>query len=58
MSQTVKLTQEQIDFIMKSTAIPSKNEAIEYFVSLMVKERIDPMKLAVYVSRMMAKVKK
>lgn len=55
MNTSVRLSHQQMDWISKATGIPDRQQAIQYFADLMMKERIDPSKMPVYVTEMMKK---
>lgn len=52
----IQLSQKQITYVMAKVAIQNKQQAIEYFAGLLVKEGIDPAKrMSTYVTLMMQK---
>ena len=55
---SVKLTREQINFIIDKTGIPDRDRAIEYFAEIMIMERVHPYKMAEVVDKMMARDRK
>lgn len=58
MNSSVRLSYAQIDYIVRATGITDGQSAIQYFAQLMLKERIDPSRMPVYVTEMMKKEKK
>lgn len=55
MDEKISLSSAQILFIIKVTGINNKNEAVQYFASLMIKEGIAPSRMGIYVDIMMQK---
>lgn len=58
MNTSVKLSHYQMNWISKVTGITDRQNAIQYFAELMMKERIDPSRMPVYVTEMMKKEEK
>lgn len=55
MSGSIKLNNAQLDYVLRVTGIADRQQAIEYFAELMIKERIDTSKMSLYISKMMKK---
>jgi len=53
----IRLTSKQIQYVMESMGIEDQNEAVDAFARLMSIELVDPVHMAAYVDKMMAKNK-
>lgn len=58
MNQKMKLTYEQLAYIVEKTDVKDPQKAVEYFAEIMVMERIHPSKMPECVSRLMAREKR
>jgi hypothetical protein len=56
LSDKIGLTRKQIDFITYITEIPDAEQAVEFFMILMVEERADPSQIELYVDKMIKKL--
>ena len=52
MSDKIKLTQKQVQFLVEMTEIPDPEEAVDRFASIMIEERINPIDIVLVVDRL------
>lgn len=57
-NSSIRLTYDQIEYIMKRTDITDPNKAIEYFAELLIMERISPSSMGVVVTKLMERDRK
>lgn len=57
-SQKLKLTYDQLYYIMEQTGISDLKKSVEYFAELMSKEGIDPKMMPQVVDKLIAKQRK
>ena len=54
-SDSVQLTEGQVEFLMSKFKIQDPNEAIDFLIEMMVLENVDPMDMKRYILKMMQK---
>ena len=54
----LRLTYEQISYIVEKTGIENHMKAVEYFAELMIKEGISPTKMALCITKIMERERK
>jgi hypothetical protein len=52
LSDKIKLTQKQVQFLVEMTEIPDPEEAVDRFASIMIEERINPIDIVLVVDRL------
>lgn len=55
MSDSVRLSKKQINFLMSKFETDDPDEAVELLIESMVMKSVDPMQMQAYINKLMAK---
>lgn len=58
MSDRIRLTKKQIDFVMEHTMELDPEKAVERFADLMIMERVDPTDMVILIDKLIQRMKK